>query len=285
MDPTNEALETYFEEETTEETTETLETETAGTDAGGGDPTEDEGGENIPAEGTDGEEPGGAGQFTAEQQAAIAAQTQKQVDAFYRRQYAGFLNPYTQKPIETEADFQAYTQAFEAEEQQRRLAEAGIDQQVLDDYIRHHPVFQQAEQVIREQQQSQANAFMQEEFRALQKEFPDCGLNDPKELYATEAGKKALQMWANTPGVTLADAYAATHRGEISKRQSAAVKQGVLNEMNGKSHLRQTKGGGEAQRTVPADVEAAYHVFFPDATAEEIAEMYWKNQQNEEKRS
>ena len=81
------------------------------------------GGHVIQGSGGQQEQPG----MTAEMQAAIAAQAQRQVDEFYKQQYAGFISPYTHAPIESEADYLAYMQAFEAEERQRKFGEMGLD--------------------------------------------------------------------------------------------------------------------------------------------------------------
>lgn len=228
----------------------------------------------------DGEDAGGEGgedeDFSPELLARIEAETQKRVDASIARQFEGILNPYTNKPILTEADLTAYRSAFAAEEQRQQLEEMGVSKEVLDNYIQNHPAMQQAQQVIHQQEQQAANDFMAKEFEAMKKEFPDCGLESPQQLNETEAGRRALQMWANAPGITLADAYAATHRREISKKQSAAAKQAAMNEMNSKGHLRQTKGSN-AKGDVPAEIAAEYKKYFPNATHEEIAEMYRKN--------
>lgn len=216
-------------------------------------------------------------EFSPDLLARIEAETQKRVDASIARQFEGILNPYTNKPILTEADLTAYRSAFAAEEQRQQLEEMGVSKEVLDNYIQNHPAMQQAQQVIHQQEQQAANDFMAKEFEAMKKEFPDCGLESPQQLNETEAGRRALQMWANAPGITLADAYAATHRREISKKQSAAAKQAAMNEMNSKGHLRQTKGSN-AKGDVPAEIAAEYKKYFPNATHEEIAEMYWKNQ-------
>lgn len=255
--------------------------EGAGTELGGGDPTEEtgetEGGEG--AEGTEGAEGGepADGGLSPDLLARIEAETQKRVDASIARQFEGILNPYTNQPIRTEADLTAYRSAFAAEEQRQQLEEMGVSKEVLDSYIQNHPAMQQAQQVIHQQEQQAANDFMAKEFEAMKKEFPDCGLESPQQLNETEAGRRALQMWANAPGITLADAYAATHRKELSKKQSAAAKQAAMNEMNSKGHLRQTKGSN-AKGDVPAEIMREYKIFFPKATDAEIAEMYWKNQ-------
>lgn len=215
-------------------------------------------------------------EFSPELLARIEAETQKRVDARIAREFEGILNPYTNQPIRTEADLTAYRSAFAAEEQRQQLEEMGVSKEVLDNYIQNHPAMQQAQQVIHQQEQQAANDFMAKEFEAMKKEFPDCGLESPQQLNETEAGRRALQMWANAPGITLADAYAATHRREISKKQSAAAKQAAMNEMNSKGHLRQTKGS-TAKGDVPAEIAAEYKKYFPNATHEEIAEMYRKN--------
>lgn len=215
-------------------------------------------------------------EFSPDLLARIEAETQKRVDASIARQFEGILNPYTNQPIRTEADLTAYRSAFAAEEQRQQLEEMGVSKEVLDSYIQNHPAMQQAQQVIHQQEQQAANDFMAKEFEAMKKEFPDCGLESPRQLNETEAGRRALQMWANAPGITLADAYAATHRKELSKKQSAAAKQAAMNEMNSKGHLRQTKGSN-AKGDVPEEIRREYKIYFPNATDAEIAEMYRKN--------
>lgn len=256
-------------EETEVETEETADTEgTEGTEGA----EVDIDGEDAGGEGGEGEDEG----FSPDLLARIEAETQKRVDARIAREFEGILNPYTNQPIRTEADLTAYRSAFAAEEQRQQLEEMGVSKEVLDSYIQNHPAMQQAQQVIHQQEQQAANDFMAKEFEAMKKEFPDCGLESPQQLNETEAGRRALQMWANAPGITLADAYAATHRKELSKKQSAAAKQAAMNEMNSKGHLRQTKGS-TAKGDVPAEIAAEYKKYFPNATHEEIAEMYRKN--------
>lgn len=270
--------EDFFEgEDTNEETTETVEEteETEGTEGteGAEGAEVDIDGEDAGGEGGEGEDEG----FSPDLLARIEAETQKRVDARIAREFEGITNPYTNQPIRTEADLTAYRSAFAAEQQRQQLEEMGVSKEVLDSYIQNHPAMQQAQQVIHQQEQQAANDFMAKEFEAMKKEFPDCGLESPQQLNETEAGRRALQMWANAPGVTLADAYAATHRKELSKKQSAAAKQAAMNEMNSKGHLRQTKGSN-AKGDVPAEIAEEYKKYFPNATHEKIAEMYWKNQ-------
>lgn len=288
-----EDLDDEMEEETEGDAAEETAEEGADTEISGGDPAEAgmEGRRPL-AEETQGvsqrdvpdNNAGNTGQtaeggFDPAMQAAIRAEAQKQIDAFVEREFAGVVNPYTKAPIRTQADLQAYRQAFQEEQNRQQMQEMGVSKEMLDNYIQNHPAMQEAQQVIRQQQQREADAFMENEFKALKKEFPDCGFDSPRALHATEAGRKALQMWAKTPGVTLADAYAATHRAEISKKQSAAVKQAAMNEMNSKGHLKQTKVSGAAGGAeMPVDVLKSYRAFFRDASDDEIRAMWEKNQ-------
>lgn len=190
----------------------------------------------------------------------VDAIVQQRVDAAIARQFGGMVNPYTGRPITTEAELAAYQQAFAAEEQERRLRESGIDRNILNEAISGHPVVQQANAMLHEQQQRQANDFMSQEFAALLQEFPDCGLKDARDLMDTPEGRETLNLWRSGP-ISLKTAYAATHLKEIQARQSKAVRQGVMNEVNGRAHLTQTNRGGQATGEMPAEVNEAYKIY------------------------
>lgn len=240
----------------------------------GGDPTEETAEE--PAE--------KQGGFTAEMQAAIDAEAQKRVDAAIARQFAGMTNPFTGQPIRTERDLIAYKEAYEAAEQRRKFEEAGVDEKMLNDFVNNHPAIQRANRVILEQQQTEANAFMAKEFQTLQEEFPDCGLTEVADLLKTEEGKKALNIWKTNKDVSMADAYAMTHRAQIRQRaeearqkETEAMKQGMRNQMNSKNHLTQTKGTSGGGDEIPADALEGLQMFFPGKSHAEYVAMYKKN--------
>ena len=279
----------FFAEETTTEEPDTTEVEEQETEVDGADDAADEG---IGTQ-TDGGDPGSTeteetaeetageqGGFDAVMQRRIEAEAQKRVDAAIARQFAGLTNPFTGKPIRTEADLNAYKAAFDAADQRRKFEEHGVDEEMLNDFVNNHPAIQRANRVIQEQQQREADDFMDKEFAAMKKEFPDCGFDSPAQMHATEAGKRAMQMWAKTPGVTLADAYAATHRAEISKKQKEAVKQGMRNELNNKNHMTQTKGTSGGGDEIPADALEGLQMFMPGKTYAEYVAIYKKNQKN-----
>lgn len=114
--------------------------------------------------------------------------------------------------------------------------------------------------MLHEQQQRQANDFMAQEFAALLQEFPDCGLKDARDLMGTPEGRETLNLWRSGP-ISLKTAYAATHLKEIQAKQSKAVRQGVMNEVNGRAHLTQTNRGGQATGEMPAETMEQYRTF------------------------
>lgn len=222
-----------------------------------GSAQEPEGG-GLEAEGA---EPEGGGQQGGQPPLPdVDAVVQQRVDAAIARQFGGMINPYTGRPITTEAELAAYQQAFAAEEQERRLRESGIDRNILNEAISGHPVVQQANAMLHEQQQRQANDFMAQEFAALLQEFPDCGLKDARDLMGTPEGRETLNLWRSGP-ISLKTAYAATHLKEIREKQSKAVRQGVMNEVNGRAHLTQTNRGGQANGEMPAETMEQYRTF------------------------
>lgn len=284
-EPGNDGTETVTEEETGTEPG--MDPEGAGTvNSSEGEPatTEPTGnGEGEPSGGdpksNGGNEPG----FTPEQQAAIAAQAQKQIDAFYKRNYEGFISPYTKKPIETEADYHAYMQAFEAEEQQRKLAEMGVDQKTLNEIVGNLPEVQQAKAMIAQQHQTQANTLMKDSFDELMQKYPDCGYKNPREMFDSPEGKAVMELWRDTPRLTLAQAYLLLNEDKIKAQQTAAVKQGVMNQMNGKKHLTQTKAGGNPAAEMPEETRAEMRKWFPKDTDEQLKARWLKNQKYSEK--
>ena len=181
---------------------------------------------------------------------------------------------------EVEDGWEEEQEKMDAEQPETLFEEFSVPETLLQEMLPEEiQIVQQAQEIVRRQEQQEADQFMEREFLALQKEFPDCGLTAVGQLLETEAGKKALELWKSVD-IPLADAYAATHRMEIQTRQHEAIRQGILNQMNGKRHLTQTRSGGERME-MPAEVRAEFKKYFPNASDKEIERMYHKNQRQE----
>jgi len=270
-------------EETEMDAAEDAADEGISTNADGGDPTStEETAAEEPAE-----EPAEKQGISPEMQRMIDAEAQKRVDAAIARQFAGMTNPYTGQPIRTERDLIAYKETFEAAEQRRKFEEFGVDETMLNDFVNKHPAIQRANRLIQEQQQAKAIDMMNKDFDALKEEFPDCGLQEVGDLLKTEEGRKALNIWKTNKDVTMADAYAMTHRQQIKqraaeakKKEAEAMKQGMRNQMNSKNHLTQTKGAAGGGDEIPADALEGLQLFMPGKSHAEYVAIYKKNQKN-----
>ena len=212
-------------------------------------------------------------QFTKEQLEHMDAEMKRREDAMVAAQFGHMTNPYTGNKVTTKAELDAYNRAFKEEERKNRLQEMGIDEGMLNELINDHPAIRRANELIREQERAQANAFAKKEFEKLQQDFPDCGLTSAADLFQTEAGREALEFW-KTSQMSLSQAYAATHMKEIMAKKSRAVKQSVMNEVNSKKHL-QTPKGSTAKDTIPADVLDGMREFFPGETDAQLIAR-WK---------
>lgn len=288
--PGMEGFEGFFNEEDLETEIDTEEgAEGAGTKTGGGDPEvtpetdpetdpEGEGGEGGSQH--EGGDPGQKGGFSPEMQAAIEAETQKRVDARIAAQFKGMKNPYTGKEITTEAELNAYRAAYAADQRNQKLQDMGIDPSQLNEIVGSLPEVQEARAYMAQQRQQQATAMMEGQFNDMKKDYPDCGFDSVAAMMADPEGLKVLEFWRDSPSLTIADAYLIKNKDKIRAQQTAAAKQGAMNQMNSKGHLKQTKGS-TAKGEVPADVIDGYRMYFPKATMAEIAEMYRKNHEND----
>ena len=143
----------------------------AGAAEDGGTPSDGAGGSAAgegaaPAE--DGGRPGETGLEArrAQDAAQLERQAQKRaaqeaVDRAYAQAYAGKVNPYTGKPIDSKAEYDQYQAAFQADQQRQRMEEmraAGIAPEVIASIVDQHPVIQQAQRVIQEAEAERARA-------------------------------------------------------------------------------------------------------------------------------
>lgn len=203
----------------------------------------------------------------------VDAAATKRLNEFIRAQYGHIKNPYTGKMIDNVAEYQNYRTQFEAEERSRKLKEAGINEKALTDAISNHPIVKHALEVEKAQETQRVQLFMQDELKKVVQKYPECGIKEIGDFRKTPEGREALEMWRR--GVPLEKAYAATHMDELLQKRSQAVKQGALNDLNSKNHMKQPKGGVPGG-SVPADVAEGFRMYYPGISDAEILEKYNK---------
>lgn len=205
-----------------------------------------------------------------------AQRVQRERDAVFAQIYHGQINPYTNKPIQSEKDYQQYVQQYT----QDQLQQAGVDQSVVQQAVNADPRVQQAAAIIQQQQamaaQQAQQAQTQQFHAALQaiQQF-DPSVKSFEDIISNPHFSEIEQRWQK--GYSLEDAYYLANRSELSQKKQAAAKQQVINQATGKKHLKPTGNNGTGEDVqVPSDVMAMYREMNPKATEAEIRKNYAK---------
>lgn len=209
-----------------------------------------------------------------------AQRVQRERDAVYAQIYAGQINPYTNKPIQSEQDYQEYVRQYT----QEQLQQAGIDQNVVQQAVNADPRVQQAAAIIQQQQ-----AFQAQQVQMQQKQQFQTALQNIQQFDSSVKGFEDIinnphfaeieQKWQK--GYSLEDAYYLANKNELAQKKQAAAKQQVINQATGKQHLKPTGNNGAGDDVqVPADLMAMYREMNPKATDADIRKNYAKFQKS-----
>lgn len=199
----------------------------------------------------------------------IELERQAARDEMIRQMYDGQLDPYTNRPITSEADLRAYEQAYQRDQMQQ----AGIDPAMLDRMIANNPTVKQAQQVI-----DRVN--MEEGERAMNDAIAEISRLDPSVTdvasLATHPNAQAFNALVNK-GYALVDAFRLANFDTLTGKKAAAAKQQAMNQVNGKGHLTPTTGnaGGDDIVIDPQEMQMMCHAF-PNLTHKQLVEKFKK---------
>ena len=209
----------------------------------------------------------------AEAQAAQRMQAEK--DALVQRMLSGQINPYTNRPFSTEAEYNDYLQRFEAEQRDQQLQQAGLDANLLNRMIENNPAVQQARQMTARMQQ-------QEGQRALEAQPAEIAKLDPSvtDMATLVKHPNFADFDARVrQGYSLIDAFKLANYDQLTGKKPTAANQQALNAVNGENDLNATKGAGSGEDiVVPEETMESYRRFFPNWTKQQIIEDYTKPQ-------
>lgn len=212
---------------------------------------------------------------------------QARVDKIYADMFAGQEDPFTHKPITTEADYLAYKDAMARQQEQQALEAAGLKpdvlEQMVDRRVSQHPDILKAQAALAAAEAERARAAEQQareaigaQMKAIQAVNPAIkGLEDIAAMPTAAVFNQYVQQ-----GLTLEDAYYLANRGQIETQKTAAAKQAAINQTRSKGHLESGAGGASNAVAVPADEAAAYREMMPDATDKEIQAAWEKFQKS-----
>ena len=210
----------------------------------------------------------------AERDAAIREAkeaAQKEIDEAFRT--SGFINPYTGKPVQNKAEFDAYKEQYSKETRQKMQDRAGMSDEEMNAFIETQPEIQraaQAEQELRQYKAAEFNKRIEEELAEIRQYEPEIqSVEDFPKMENFQRFSELVQR-----GNTYADAYKLANIEKITAATAAAQATAERNRQNSKQHLTATRSRGQGTEPVPQDVMENYRIFFPDATEEEIVKNY-----------
>lgn len=241
----------------------------------GGNDADSEGAESTPAE-----DPEESKDFKNETNAAYAnmrrkaeAQAQARFDSEIAQLCEGYVHPITQKPITSLAEYKdaLYQQERLAAEEQ--LKESGLDASAIDNLIANNPVIKQAQAVIAQSQQVEAERRLQSDFEIVKTLDPSIKtMNDIPNL------NYIANVLQSNPYMSLVDAYKLVNFDTLMNNAKAGAKQGAINQIKGKSHLTgvDSLSNESDEIEIPQAELRSLKEAFPSKTDAELKKLYNK---------
>ena len=216
-------------------------------------------------------------QAIAQARQEAQAQAQRTIDEAFRN--AGLTNPYTNQPITSKAEYDAYLERFQAEQRENIQKKSGMSQVQFSQFLNSLPEIRQAreaqakaEQATRQAREQAAKANLEQQMKEISKMDPTIkGLGDLAKMANYQQFVDLVKR-----GNTFTDAYKLANFDALTQRAAQASRQTAMQAAASKEHLTVTTQRGQGAVTVPDDVKAEYRAFNPDATDEEIARHYNK---------
>ncbi len=216
-------------------------------------------------------------QAIAQARQEAQAQAQRAIDEAFRN--AGLTNPYTNQPITSKAEYDAYLERFQAEQRENIQKKSGMSQVQFRQFLNSLPEIRQAreaqakaEQATRQAREQAAKANLEQQMKEISKMDPAIkGLGDLAKMSNYQQFVDLVKR-----GNTFTDAYKLANFDALTQRAAQASRQTAMQAAASKEHLTATTQRGQGAVTVPDEVKAEYRAFNPDATDEEIARHYNK---------
>lgn len=212
-------------------------------------------------------------------QAALEAErnkTNQRLSAFFAK--AGLRNPMDgNKPIDSLEAFEAYQQAYDAQQMQRRLKAGQLTPEDLQAAIAATPEMQRLRQQEQERQAQEQAAQQAAQKAQIDAELAEIGKLDPtvktlEDILRQETGKEFAAKVRQ--GYSFLDAFRLANYQRLMDGAAAAAREKETLARS-KEHLApHGKGKGQGAPSVPAEVSQMYDALIPGMTAEE-KQKHW----------
>ena len=185
----------------------------------------------------------------------------------------GLRDPYTDKPITTKAEYDAYKQRHESEVIGKELGKAGISPDVINSIISSHPAIKEASEAAQAYKTAQEQAQQQSARVRLDEQIKEISALDPSIKTADDL--MALPVYDKIRdyvrrGLSIVEAYKLTNMDKLTDKKTAAAAQSAINKVASKEHLTSTTSRGKGDNPIPRKQLEMYRLLRPNMTDKEI---------------
>jgi hypothetical protein len=207
--------------------------------------------------------------------AAERARHEQEVDNLFAQ--IGLHNPYTNSPIRSLEEYQAYRKQHDQTKKAEFLQATGMNEQQYGEFIANLPEVREARAAMEmarnaERQAADAKSRNVVDEQVRQITAYDDNIKSMSDLTKDASYPKVYELVKK--GYSLVDAYKLANFEKLTGKASEAARQRVINEQAGKEHLVQTSQRGTGIDMVPADVKEQYRMMMPELSDAEIAKEY-----------
>ena len=194
----------------------------------------------------------------------------KKRDAEIARRCANYKNPITGRPILTEKDYWDAVDAQQTLDRNKELEDKGVDPQIIEDAITNHPLLRQANEILVQTQEKEAEEALKNDFAEIQKINPEL-----KSMEQIENFDSVISL-VREKNLSLLDAYKIANFDILAGKKAAAAKQAAINQAKGKEHLTTTDGvvTGEGLVDIPENLRSRWEEWFSDKTPAQRKALY-----------
>lgn len=196
---------------------------------------------------------------------------QAQMDAQIAAMCKGITHPVTGKPITNAEDYFDALAIQQKQAREQELQAKGVDPSMIDRMIESNPTVMQAQRVLEQTKQREAEEALQRDLADISKYDPNIkGIND---LAALPNFNEILDRVQR--GASLIDAYKMVNFDNFMQHQNEAARQQAINQMRGKDHLTApTKGVAQADEYVEVPAEIMSRWKSEGKTEKQIRDLY-----------
>lgn len=181
----------------------------------------------------------------------------------------GITHPVTGQPITNVRDYMEALAIQQRQASEQELQEKGVDPAVINRMIESNPVVMQAQRVIEQSRQTEAEAALQRDMEELSKINPN--IKSVQELAALPTFPQMLEYMNRYQGMSVVDAYKVFNYGQSQQ----AGRQQAINQMRGKDHLAsQGTGVAQADEYVEVPSEIMSRMKAEGKTEKQIRDLY-----------